>query len=177
MKQERIPSRRECLRLLEENGVYPNIIEHSKTVTEIALEYGRKIKHNGGQVNLRLLEAAALLHDISKHEGLGKDTNSEITHPEAGARKLREVELPEVADVVEVHGFGKIFEPQKLNTWEKKLVYYADKRVNHDKRVNLGERLDYLINRYPHGAGMFRKAKPLLLKLEKDIFERAGVKS
>jgi len=175
MKQERIPSRRECLRLLEENGVYPNIIEHSKAVAEIALEYGRKIKANGGKLNIKLLEASALLHDICKHEGLGKDTNSEITHPETGARKLREMGLPDVADVVEVHGFGKIFEPQRLNTWEKKLVYYADKRVNHDKRVALSERLDYLTDRYPHGADMFRKARPMLLKLEKEIFEKAGV--
>jgi hypothetical protein len=31
---------------------------------------------------------------------------------------------------------------------EKEIVFYADKRVNHDKIVSLTERLDYLIERY-----------------------------
>jgi len=176
MKQERIPSRRECLRLLEENGVYPNIIEHSKAVAEIALEYGRKIKHNGGHVNLRLLEAASLLHDICKFKGI-KGNLEEISHGKAGADLLRMKGLDEIAGIVECHVMNAILKPGRLNTWEKKLVYYADKRVNHDRRVSFDERLAYLMNRYPKGAGEFRKEEPLIRKLEKEIFEKAGVKS
>jgi hypothetical protein len=31
---------------------------------------------------------------------------------------------------------------------EKEIVYYADKRVNHDQVVNLEERLAYILDRY-----------------------------
>jgi hypothetical protein len=34
---------------------------------------------------------------------------------------------------------------------EKEIVYYADKRVNHDKIVSLEERLAYLITQYGKG--------------------------
>jgi hypothetical protein len=31
---------------------------------------------------------------------------------------------------------------------EKELVYYADKRVNHDKIVSIEERIEYLLTQY-----------------------------
>jgi hypothetical protein len=34
---------------------------------------------------------------------------------------------------------------------EKEIVYYADKRVNHDRVVSLEERLTYLIRQYGNG--------------------------
>ena len=71
MKPARIPSRPECLKMLKDNGVPEHIIAHSVKVTEIAMEYGKLIKKNGGTVDLKLLEAGALLHDITKHVGLG----------------------------------------------------------------------------------------------------------
>jgi len=43
----------------------------------------------------------------------------------------------------------------RLKSWnvhgkhcEKEIVYYADKRVNHDKVVTLDERLTYILKRY-----------------------------
>lgn len=173
---KQIPDRDDCIMLLKQHGVPNHIIEHSKAVAEVALEYGKKIKADGGKINLRLLEAAALLHDIGKPTGLRGGHETEISHGKIGAEMLRKMGYPELAETAACHMFDTIFKPNKLNTWEKKLVYYADKRVNHDKRVNLEERLGYLINRYPQGADMFRRAKPMLLEMERDIFEKAGVR-
>lgn len=175
MTKERIPTREECLKMLAENGVPEHIIAHSVAVTDVAMEYGRKIKANGGDVNLELLEAAALLHDIGKFEGIKGGHEAEISHGNIGAKMLREMGYQEIAEIAAGHMFSMIFEQGGLDTWEKKLVYYADKRVNHDKRVSINERLEYLANRYPQGAEMFRKAKPMLLEMEKEIFEKAGV--
>ncbi len=169
-----VPNRDECINMLKDRGIPENIINHSIAVADVALELGRKIKSNGEGVDLKLLEAAALLHDISKHEGIAGKFE-EVSHGIAGAELLRRMGLAEVADVVEVHTMSAILKPGKLDTWEKKLVYYADKRVNHDKRVTFDERLDYLINRYPRGAEEFRKEEPLIRALEKEIFEKAGV--
>ena len=46
---EKIPSRPECLEMLRDNGVPDNIIAHSVAVADISMEYGRKIKENGGE--------------------------------------------------------------------------------------------------------------------------------
>jgi len=175
MMAEKIPSRAECLRMLKENGTLENIIAHSVAVTDIAMELGKALKARGENVDLKLLEAGALLHDIGKTEGLKGGHESEISHGDIGADMLKKMGHHKLAEIARSHMFSKIFELGSLDTWEKKLVYYADKRVNHNKRVALNERLDYLINRYPQGAEMFRKAKPLLDKLEKEIFEKAGV--
>jgi len=175
-KKKNIPSRSECLKLLRDNGTLDNITAHSVVVTDIAMEFGKAMKTRGENIDLRLLEAGALLHDIGKTEGLGGGHKTEIAHGDIGAGMLKKLGYPKLAEITSCHMFSKIFERDAINTWEKKLVYYADKRVNHDKRVTLNERLEYLINRYPHGADMFRKAKPMLLKLEKEIFEKSGLR-
>ena len=171
-----IPDREECMRMLKENGVPDNIIAHSKAVAEIALEYGRKIKANGEKVNLRLLEAAALLHDVCKHESLTKGNEEERDHGAAGARLLEKKDMPEVADVVGSHMMDSIFIPGKLDSLEKKLVYYADKLVNPEGRVTWSKRLEYLNRRYPSAVEKFKRADPMIRKLEKEIKSAAGVK-
>jgi len=172
----KIPSRAECLRMLKDSGTLENIIAHSMAVTDIAMELGKAMKARGEKVDLRLLEAGGLLHDIGKTKGLKGGHESEISHGDIGAEMLNEAGFPKLAEIARSHMFSKIFEKGALDTWEKKLVYYADKRVNHDRRVTMEERLDYLINRYPRGAEMFRRARPLLEKMEKEIFRKAGMK-
>jgi len=172
---EKVPSREECLRMLRDSGTLDNIIAHSVAVTDIAMELGRAMAARGEKVDLRLLEAGSLLHDIGKTEGLKGGHESEVSHGDIGAEMLNKMGYRRLAEIARAHMFSKIFEKGALDTWEKKLVYYADKRVNHDKRVRLSERLDYLTNRYPRGAEMFRKARPMLLRMEKEIFEKAGM--
>ena len=41
---------------------------------------------------------------------------------------------------------------------EKEIVYYSDKRVNHDKIVNLDERLAYILGRYGRNQKDISKA-------------------
>ena len=173
--REKTPSREECLRMLRENYVPPHIIAHSEAVADVALELGREMKKNGERVNLRLLDAGALLHDISKFASLGKH-ETEISHGETGAKLLRKLGFPWIAEIAQAHMFSSIFTEGALDTWEKKLVYYADKRVNHDRRVKLDSRIAYLSRRYPKGARMFREARPLLKELEKELFSKARMK-
>ena len=74
-----------------------------------------------------------------------------------------------VADVVEAHVMEAIEGPGMLNTWEKKLVFYADKRVNHDRRVTFDERMDYLVRAYPSQARMFRRVASAIRLLEREL--------
>lgn len=168
-----IPGRAECLRMLEDNGVPPNIIAHSKKVAEVALGLARKINANGGNVDMALLEAAALLHDITKHLGFGKPVKDYV-HGATGAEMLRGMGFGEIADVVEAHTLNVLLKPGALDTWEKKLLCYADARTKHDRVVSLRERMEYLMARYPDAAATFKKAEPIVRALEKDIMEKSG---
>ena len=80
---------------------------------------------------------------------------------------------------VKKHKYASLASPhEKPTTWEEKLVYYADKRVMHDKVVPLGQRLDEAHARYRKRRP--RAARPqldideidrLIFELEKEIFD------
>ena len=73
-------------------------------------------------------------------------------------------------------------EKERPDTWEEKLLYYADMRVMHDKIVPLKQRLteSHKRNVHLHGSAAQRKINtakvdPLIYEMEKEIFEKFGL--
>jgi hypothetical protein len=67
-------------------------------------------------------------------------------------------------------------------TWEEKLLYYADKRVMHDKIMPLKQRLaeGHKRNVHLHGSPTQSKVNtakvdPLIYEMEEEIFEKIGL--
>ncbi len=138
-----IPSHKECRQLMEEHRMLDNIRDHSIVVAQIAEFLTENLQKKGLDLPLNLTVSAALLHDIGKTPCLN-------TH-EDHARKGKEICLQhghdEIADIVAEHVILKQgFKGRALSATE--IVYYADKRVNHDGIVSLTERLEYIIARY-----------------------------
>ncbi|HVO68148.1 MAG TPA: HDIG domain-containing protein [Syntrophales bacterium] len=137
-----IPSREECEKLMVQHSMRPNIVEHSIQVMNVSLAITDNLK-NGVSLNRDLVTAGALLHDITKTRSL--ETNER--HDISGGEFLREMGFTSVAEIVEQHIIFKNFNPQgRLE--EREIIFYADKRVNHDKIVTIDERVHYLIQRY-----------------------------
>ena len=63
-------------------------------------------------------------------------------HADVGASILEKRGEPVLARIVKCHKFSALGTSEGPQTWEEKLVYYADKRVKHDQIVSLEERLD-----------------------------------
>ena len=86
---------------------------------------------------------------------------------------------PKIALIVKKHNLDGILAGE-LNTWEEKIVFYADKRVNGSKAVTLEQRFSYLKRRYGSRSkelmGIIQKAEPLVYKLEKEMFSRIRAK-
>jgi len=61
-----IPTREQCFELIRRYQMLPHIVQHSELVTEVALLIARKLNSCGQQLDLALVEAGALLHDITK---------------------------------------------------------------------------------------------------------------
>ena len=162
------PSRDQCLSLMEQVCMQAHIQKHSFMVTEIALYLGRLLNRNGIRLNVDLLEAGALLHDIAKPRSIVTGER----HAELGARMLEDWGYPEVAQIVREH---VNMDPQFAGgpVTESVLVNYADKRVKHYEIVTLEERFTDLIARYArteeHGALLNRKLS-LYQVLERRIF-------
>ncbi len=88
----------QAIRLLEESGCAPNVIEHCKEVASLAVEIAEKAKAAGNNVNSELVEVGALLHD------LGRCRTHGIAHAVEGFElaKNKGVE-PEVAEIIKRH--------------------------------------------------------------------------
>ncbi len=140
---EIIPTREECFRLMEEYGMLENIVSHSLKVARVALFLSVELNRRGQKIDLRLVEAASLLHDLSKTECL----KTKQDHARTGCELLKKIGYEKLGQIVARHiWLGKKVDPSCIG--EEEIVNYADKRVMHDRVVSLKERFRDLKERY-----------------------------
>ena len=138
-------SRKDCLNLLDKHGIQGKVFNHILKVEQIAVFLGEKLKEKGIDINIDLLRASALLHDIGRNLA----DHTKMDHVEAGVIILRGEGLSEIADIIRKHSINAIVEEDKIPvTWEEKLVYYADKRACEDQLISIDERISDLKKRY-----------------------------
>jgi len=138
-----VPTPQECMKLTDRYGMPDNIRTHSLVVNKCALLIGHGLKASGIEVSVEKITAGALLHDIAKRLCLKNGGN----HAARGREICIENNFHEIADIVGEHVcLSRYSSGGPIR--EKEIVYYADKRVNHDKVVSLDERLAYILRRY-----------------------------
>ncbi len=140
----RLPSRAECLDLMAAHGMLPHIREHSFRVMEVARHLAEALAAAAVPLNLALIEAGALLHDLGKTPCLGTQEN----HAERGAAILTAAGYPEVAQIVREHVVLASAPEAPRPIREAEVVNYADKRVLHTRVVTLSVRFLDLTERY-----------------------------
>ena len=156
-----IPTGEDCFKIMERYGMLDNIRDHSVMVEKVANIIAREIEKTGFHISMEKVTAGALMHDIGKTMCL----NSNHDHAAEGSEICIQNGFGEIAEIVGEHIRLKSFSPgQDIN--EKEIVYYADKRVNHDKIVSLEERLEYLLTRYADNRRCREVEKKLFHKLD-----------
>ena len=138
-----IPSVNECLDLMEQYHMLPNIKNHSIVVTGVAKIIATGLTKVGHELSMEKIIAGAMLHDIGKTACLGNDDD----HAAKGVEICLAHNFEPLVDIVGEHVILQSYSSGG-NYTEKEIVYYADKRVNHDQVVSLEERLAYIIERY-----------------------------
>ncbi len=148
-RKNRIPNEKRCLEILLEEGVDDNVLRHVFKVVEVAKDLAGKVESKGYFVDEELVTAGALLHDI------GRAVTHNVSHGIIGGQIIRRRNLDErLAKIVERHVGGGISdeEAEKLElgslnlvpeTLEEKIVCYADKLVDGDRRIEFSETLKY----------------------------------
>lgn len=145
-----LPSIDLCLGLMDEYDMLKNIREHSFVVARTSETILKNLQLYVKPEDLppkTLVIAGALLHDIAKTGCLAMGGD----HAKIGGEICDKHGYAEIAEIVREHVWLVNFSPAryKKNVFQaKEIVYYADKRVLHDKIVDLSQRLDYILERY-----------------------------
>ncbi len=105
-----------------------HVIRHMQKVAYVCGKIADMMLEKGIAIDKELVITAALLHDTLR---------TIPHHEEAMAKFLSSQGKKALANLVKKHGF---FSVDELKTWEEKILYYADKRVNHDQIVSLKQR-------------------------------------
>ncbi len=138
-----VPSIVDCHAFMDQYKMLDNIRAHSVMVEKVAGIIARGLLECGITLSLGITSAGALMHDIAKTPCLGTGED----HAALGKKFCIDNDLFEIAEIVGQHVRLKAYDPRGDIT-EEEIVYYADKRVNHDVIVSLEERLEYLLLRY-----------------------------
>jgi putative nucleotidyltransferase with HDIG domain len=163
-----IPTEKQIRELWEKYDLPDNKRIHATLVAKVADFLARRlIETIKLQMNLSILRAAALLHDIDKNV---PKLPGEV-HPDACVRILRAEGMGEVADIVKTHSVHAILDPAIApKTWEEKLLFLADKMAKRevigvDERFFQWEREDIPEKE----KAMLAAAYPRVKALEKEI--------
>lgn len=118
--------------IYDEFSLSQDVMNHMRAVAEYADDLSYKLQMQ--QSSRDLLYKACLLHDIARREK---------NHPAVGARYLRSIGFYKIASTIEKHhdlGLNDLGEIDQID--EKLLLFYADKKVQGNKRVSLEERFE-----------------------------------
>lgn len=166
-----MPSRSETVKLLEAAGCAPKVIEHCKEVASLALEIARKVKAAGHEVDLELVEAGALLHD------LGRCRTHTISHAVEGFELAGKWGLePKIAEIIKRHigagiskeeaeEFGLPADDYFPRSLEEKIVAHADNLVRGTKRITIEERIARMRDKRV-GEEVIRRVEKLAEEIE-----------
>lgn len=139
----KIPSEKECHRLISEMKMLDHIVDHSVQVSRVALFLVDHMDADRILLNRRLVQASALLHDITKTRSFQTREN----HASTGAQYLHDLGYRRVGDIVKQHvRLDEYFMSEFPG--EAEIVNYADKRVLHDRIVPLEDRMNYILEKY-----------------------------
>jgi hypothetical protein len=105
-----------------------------------------------------------------------------MNHEDAAYDVLKE-RYPVLALTIKRHRYMTLLdEKDRPDTWEEKLLYYADKRVMHETIVPLKERLaeGHKRNVLSHGSAAQSKTNtakvdPMIEEMEKEIFNKIAL--
>ena len=134
--EQDVPDRARCEEILAWSGVSEEVRAHCAAAAAQAERLAGRLRDAGREINVPLARAAAMLHDVAKgREG----------HDLLGARWLRELGMPRVADAMERH---TDLPERKTVTLEELTVFLADKTVLGSTPCTVAERYGSRLKEY-----------------------------
>ncbi|OPL14417.1 MAG: hypothetical protein AVO38_02265 [delta proteobacterium ML8_D] len=151
-----------------------HIVSHSLRVAQVGVFISSYLKMSGEDLDIGLVEAGGLLHDITKMDSINTGEN----HALSAFRLFQILGYNEVADIVRQH--VRLDQDIRYDSHinEALIVNYADKRVKHCTIVTLSERFEDLLIRYgttPERREMIRRLYDEVTEIEFNIFKKLDI--
>jgi uncharacterized protein len=165
-----IPDTARCHELMERYQMPQHIREHCTVVCQASLALAKELNANGETLALDEIEAASLLHDITKSNSIHTREN----HAKTAAHLLHALGYVRIAVIVNAHVSALPIDAHGRIT-EEEVVNYADKRVQHTALVSLDQRFADLMSRYGRdekSANYILQLKAQTRTIEDKIFSR-----
>ena len=175
-----VPTRTEAISLLVSTSPSPRLLQHMTVVAEVASFLAYRASRAGLAVDRRLVETAALLHDVDKALPPSHPLK-ELGHGPAGAAWLTEAGHPELARTLIAHPVTRFTDPE-AETWvsdapiEERIVTYADKRAT-QRVVSLEQRFDRWRRKHPEYRERLDRAYAVGQRLEDTLCAAIGIEA
>ncbi len=168
------PDPKTCIRLLRQTSTPVHIMRHCVKVAAVSTWLGKKLLERDLNLNMEILMAGALLHDISKYHSIlsGGD------HALMGARFVEGLGYPGIARIIKCHVHLDKNTILNGHINEEMVVNYADKRVKHVDVVSLEERFRDLQARYGTSKERRERINELFIQskeMERLIFSKIDI--
>jgi uncharacterized protein len=188
-----LPSQEQCLNYFEEYKVPKNIKKHCMKVQEIAVFLAKKLNEAGIMVDVEMVRAGAILHDLFKIAAIkdlepNKFHTYQFTEEELEMRSKLIKKFPgmyenEIAYEIFKDDFPQLAltikregDPHNNDkTWEEKIINYADTRIFKEEIVTLDERFSYLVEKYKAPVGFWENKLNEIKEQEDKIFSIIGL--
>ena len=132
------PDYEECLKMLRDYPTPEHVIGHCRAVAYTAKAIGQALNEHGYDLDLDLIFAAGMLHDIARVEE---------HHDHVGAEYLRSMGYDAIADIVEVHmRYPEFNDVEHIN--ETDLVCLGDRVCKFDTYAGVEDRMEYIIDKH-----------------------------
>jgi HD superfamily phosphodiesterase len=176
-----VPGRVEAAELLLSLDPPAWFLRHARAVGEVAGWLAARIAAAGTTIDRRLVEAAALLHDVDKLLPADDPARS-LPHGDGSAAWLTRHGHPELARSVAAHPVTRLVDGERYRRWaafasrEERVVAYADKRAG-QRLEPMAARFASWRRRYPDGwtGAEARAVLERARRLEADVCRAAGI--
>ncbi len=168
------PDPKICIRLLRQTSTPVHIMRHCVKVAAVSTWLGKRLLERGSDLNMDILVAGGLLHDVSKYQSIVSGGD----HALMGARFVEGLGYPEIAKIIKHHVYLDKDTLRDGNINEEMVVNYADKRVKHVHVVSLEDRFKDLQARYGTSKERRERINGLFIQskeMERLIFSKIGM--
>lgn len=200
MNKEKNLTIKECYNLLDEYAAPSVVIKHCESVAKVSYYISKRLIKLGINIDLNKVVYASLLHDIlkiveidnyTKHMNNGevdkkinrwnelKSEFKNLNHEEAFYKAFHK-NYPTISKIVHKHGYSQIH--SGLDSWEEKVLFYADKLVMMDRITTMKERMNEAHKRYSQkypstyeNNEYVKKTDEKIAFVEKEIFKTTSL--
>lgn len=134
--------------ILMKEQTLKNIVDHGKAVAKLSQIIANALVDKGYNIDIDLLMASALLHDIKK---------AEKNHAIVGGEFITKLGYPTLGSIISSHMGNDLCNTNKIT--EKEILFFADKMIKDTSLVSISIRFSFSYEKFKDSDEITKKIK------------------